>query len=514
MKTNFSILVFMLAIAGVAQAQVTTYGTGAGTVGTRSAYYGIDAGRICLPASVENTALGYQSLYSNTSGGKNTAIGTEALYFTTTGTENTAVGYRAGYKHTTGAFNTAVGSNCMVNLTDGGGNSAFGNGTLYYATSAFHNTALGANAMSQNTTGSHNTATGAGALYRNTTGGHNTAIGINSMFDNIFGTANTAGGSQSLSKNTSGNENTAQGYQAMYTNTTGSYNTAVGRSALYNNLTGSDNTAVGSQAGPSSANTNLSNTTAIGSGTAVTASNQVRIGNSAVTSIGGQVSWSTLSDGRFKKDLQENVAGLDFINKLHPVSYVLDYDRIDKFLGIPDSVSAKNRLNRKAAVRQAGFIAQEVNTLVKETGYTFSGVETPQNDNDAYAIRYSDFVVPLVKAVQELSARVDKLTAELLEKKQSSVLSTTAAGAALFQNGPNPFSQTTAIDMIVPDAAQQPNLIIYSLDGKQVSSIPVSGRGKTSVQIQGNQLPAGIYYYALTIDGQLIDVKKMVITDR
>lgn len=67
--------------------------------------------------------------------------------------------------------------------------------------------------------------------------------------------------------------------------------------------------------------------------------------------------------------------------------------------------------------------------------------------------------------------------------------------------------------MIVPDGVTQADLMIYALDGKQLNAVPVFGRGKTSVQLQGHQLPPGLYYYALTIDGQLIDVKKMLITD-
>ena len=61
---------------------------------------------------------------------------------------------------------------------------------------------------------------------------------------------------------------------------------------------------------------------------------------------------------------------------------------------------------KRAPVRETGFIAQEVESIIKKTGYVFSGVETPQNENDHYRPRYAAFVVPLVKAVQELSAKL------------------------------------------------------------------------------------------------------------
>ena len=44
----------------------------------------------------------------------------------------------------------------------------------------------------------------------------------------------------------------------------------------------------------------------------------------------------------------------------------------------------------------------------KELNYGFSGVDAAKGDKDLYALRYSDFVMPLVKAVQDLSKISDK----------------------------------------------------------------------------------------------------------
>jgi len=45
------------------------------------------------------------------------------------------------------------------------------------------------------------------------------------------------------------------------------------------------------------------NSTALGNGAQATAANTIRIGNASVTSIGGQVGWTTVSDKRDKKDI-------------------------------------------------------------------------------------------------------------------------------------------------------------------------------------------------------------------
>ena len=60
------------------------------------------------------------------------------------------------------------------------------------------------------------------------------------------------------------------------------------------------------------------------------ASNKVVIGNTAVTSIGGYADWTNFSDGRYKRNVKENVPGLAFINKLKPVTYTLDINAIEK----------------------------------------------------------------------------------------------------------------------------------------------------------------------------------------
>ncbi|MFN3316100.1 MAG: hypothetical protein ACK40K_04755, partial [Raineya sp.] len=118
------------------------------------------AGRI---ASNGQTFLGYQA------GNVNTAI------------NNTGVGYQALFSNTTGNYNTANGF-----------------GALYFNTTGYSNTANGANALFSNTTGYQNTANGVNALHSNTTGNNNTAIGYDALFANTTGVNNMAIGTYAL----------------------------------------------------------------------------------------------------------------------------------------------------------------------------------------------------------------------------------------------------------------------------------------------------------------------------
>jgi trimeric autotransporter adhesin len=85
-----------------------------------------------------SVGVGYQALYSNTTGSFNTAHGHAALYSNTTGIGNTASGGSALYNNTTGSFNTAVGLNAGKFIADGTTASVVNSSSVFlgYATKA------------------------------------------------------------------------------------------------------------------------------------------------------------------------------------------------------------------------------------------------------------------------------------------------------------------------------------------------------------------------------------------
>jgi hypothetical protein len=353
-----------------------------------------------------NTANGYAALSSNTTGNNNTANGYQALNSNTTGIRNTANGFEALISNTTGNNNTANGYYSLISNTTGNNNTANGYYSLISNTTGSYNTAIGPAALYSNTVGTRNIATGYRALFANTTGFDNTANGSRALYSNTTGYQNTANGAYALKRNTTGEWNAANGIDALYYNTTGGGNTAMGPFALYSNTTGSNNTALGYDTDVSSSN--LSNATAIGYGAIVSASNRVRIGNSSVSRIGGTVAWTNLSDGRIKENVQEAVPGLSFISQLRPVTYTLNTRKQDDITmqAMPDSIKEKRMLSdadylESSSIVRTGFIAQEVEAAAQKVGFDFDGVSTPQNETDLYGIRYAEFVVPLVKAMQE-----------------------------------------------------------------------------------------------------------------
>ena len=69
---------------------------------------------------------------------------------------------------------------------------------------------------------------------------------------------------------------------------------------------------------------------------------------------------------------------------------------------------------------QSGFVAQDVEKAAKKVGYSFSGVDAPKNDNDIYGLRYSEFVVPLVKGMQEQQEMIEAQQ-ELIKKLEKRI---------------------------------------------------------------------------------------------
>src|SRR6266511_6121804 len=207
-----------------------------------------------------------------------TAEGTNALKNLTTGAANTAVGWFSLFGDTTASFNTGVGAGTLL-FNNGDQNTAVGAATLLFNTIGLNNTAVGAAALSRNIDGNYNTAIGANALQNNTGGVGNTANGYHALYANTGGNFNTANGHQALPSNVSGMRNIAIGSEALKAKTDGDQNVAIGNQALNANATGYLNTAAGDQA---LAFSNGHDNTALGfgaGGAVTTASNVVCIGS-------------------------------------------------------------------------------------------------------------------------------------------------------------------------------------------------------------------------------------------
>ncbi len=233
------------------------FGTGTNPTGNDNTAVGYDVmSSTGTVTAAYNTAVGSQALVANTTANYNTAIGYEAM-FTQSSTSasnsyNTAVGGLALYKNQStgsgvGWENTGLGYEALYNNSTGNQNTAVGLQSSIWGSTGSNNTTMGYAALAWNTTGSNNTALGYKSIYGANTYScsNNTAVGDSALYTNTTGANNTAVGNEAMYVNSTSNHLTVLGAQADVGLSTGlTYATAIGSGAI---VSGSNCMALGGQ---------------------------------------------------------------------------------------------------------------------------------------------------------------------------------------------------------------------------------------------------------------------------
>ena len=262
-----------------------------------------------------------------------------------------------------------------------------------------YNQAIKIGAGAGDNLGTWSLAVGTAAL-ANSTGTSNVGVGYLAGANQTTGFGNTALGSYALQLLTTTNNNTALGYQALRNSTPDSTggNTAVGSQALLDLTTGNQNTTIGMNAGSSITTGN--NNTNIGfdsQSSSLTVSNEITLGNSQITTLRCAVtSITSLSDARDKKDVKELGVGLEFVKGLKPVEFVWD-ERAEE---------------GKHNIKDFGFIAQDLKKSQEDAKLAETLKLVYEENPEKLEASYGKLIPILVKAIQDLTAKV-----ELLEKK-------------------------------------------------------------------------------------------------
>lgn len=328
---------------------------------------------------------------------------------TATGAELNAMGDFAG----TFTLPVTDGTNGQVLTTNGAGTISFqdgsggGAGDVVGPASATNNAlaifdgttgkllknggASNANALIGNITigtvgtGTRNTVFGDGAAQSLSTGINNTIVGFEAATAASF----------------NGNANTCVGRWSGYGLTTGEDNTCIGIVSGATITTGTRNVCVGESAGNS------------GSPFVITTeSNRIVLGSNFITNAYVRVAWTVTSDARDKTDVVPISQGLNLIDRLNPVTFKWD-DR-SKYVVYDDNRNVVARPapdgTHKEDQPYVGFLAQEVQAAIEASGFTDNVIVDKEQD-DLWKIKETALIPVLVKAIQELKARVESLEA-------------------------------------------------------------------------------------------------------
>jgi hypothetical protein len=275
------------------------------------------------------------------------------------------------------------------------------------------------------------------------------------------------------------------------------------------------------------------------------------------------------SDERLKEDISPIRNSLTALQKLQGVSYYrkidsskminINYQSLeDRNTGIETdpsrtvktnyllSLNDKNTLNEKKSSDLAfqeqwnkrleqrepelGLVAQNVKEVFPEL--------VTEDIAGILSVNYIGLIPVIIESIKEqeitimrqqatidtLQEKVEALTELLLNASDQNIIFrssptqvTTVDGkysdptdAVLYQNNPNPFNATTEIRYSLPKGSDNATICIFDWTGKMLKTIPAGASGV--VEIKGSNLKAGIYSYALFIEGTLIDTKKMILT--
>ena len=379
---------------------------GTGTIGgTQNIFIGDSAGGGTWVTAVSdgNVGIGANSMLGALNGAlHNTALGFDTLKSMTTSNYNVAIGAYSQFRNTTGSANTSLGTTSLYNNEAGQYNTAFGYESL-----------VGTSASNY----SYNVGVGYQSLRSITTGGSNVGVGYKSLYAITEGLKNVAVGHESLLAMTTGDNNVAIGYNSADVMTTGTNNTSIGMNANSTMTTGEDSVYVGAYTKSSAVD--ITNELVFGAGE----HNDLLIGkgNDTITtgSVNGYIwcdfssnaTWQQVSDERIKKDIKDLDLGLLFINDLRPVTY-----KKKSKSEYPKTFNDYNENKTKANDKKLyGFIAQEVKEAMDKANHSDFTAWTESEDG-MQGLGVTELITPLVKAVQQLSTKIDELEKQLKEK--------------------------------------------------------------------------------------------------
>lgn len=304
---------------------------------------------------------------------------------------------------------------CAADNSGGGGSDNLGNHTATQNLNMAGNRIIGTAGISASVTGTDGSSNTASTFAQTAGGSFNTTLRVAASGNSGSGTHN------GISATCGGTVSTCYAIEGVSSPSSGSLSYGVqGRSSGGTNSTGVRGYSSGgtTSSGVIGYSTNSSGvTTAYGvqGYTVATIANSfgghfrnnhtagygLYCQSGSASGCGGNRAWTNASDGRLKHHVSDlsSKDGLAAVMKLRPVTYQWRTDDSDRI--------------------ELGFIAQEVEEVLPElvgsspdTTITLDD-GTEQDITDVKSLSYSGFVVPLVKAVQELKTENDALRAEL-----------------------------------------------------------------------------------------------------
>lgn len=216
--------------------------------------------------------------------------------------------------------------------------------------------------------------------------------------------------------------------------------------------------------------------------------------------------FSTPSDAKLKENIIDEEGLLEKLIKLNPINY--NFSKNDK-INLPTGI-------------QHGFLAQNIEESFPELVIS---ARKPIFDESGRFIEYYDYetvnyiglISILTSGIKDLNSKINLLEQSLINKniinKDSLELKTKIdkinSNFSLEQNVPNPFTNETIINYVVPENSNS-SLSIFDLTGKLIKDYSLNSTSG-QIKVNSSDIGKGIFIYSIIMDNTEILSKKMII---
>ena len=241
-------------------------------------------------------------------------------------------------------------------------------------------------------------------------------------------------------------------------------------------------------------------------------------------------------DDHHKKDITPIETPLHRLLALSGVRY--RYIPIDRLSGGGESNPPLNPSEKEIAAAAQATAMQNLHShgdvryglLAHEVAHVFPELVETDKEGNQY-VNYIELIPVLISAMQELvghrgagaftqptgweTFRGDSeadTAAGSSHRTLGANSRSVAASSTLYQNTPNPFASATEIAYFIPSASSA-SIHIFNLSGLLLKTYPIDAFGHGSIEISASSLLPGMYLYTLVVDGQIIDTKRMILTE-
>lgn len=224
------------------------------------------------------------------------------------------------------------------------------------------------------------------------------------------------------------------------------------------------------------------------------------------------------SDAQLKTNIDEIHDALGILQHLKPKTYNYASAEFESYVNLPTT-------------QQFGLIAQEVQevlpSLVKDASIPSqidqqsSEMVAPSPTLEIKVMNYDQLIPILVQAVKDQQVEIDQLRVQLnsccvfgtirSQSEQSSLpINAKEESIVLNQNTPNPFAEKTTIQVELPEGFGKAEVFFFDQTGRQIKSMMITDCSVCILNVFADDLSSGIYTYALVVDGNVIQTKKMI----